>query len=170
MNKKVRSIVTEEMHPEVKWFEEAKKQTFDTLPKFIDKMMNEYIHDYGTICHAIGACAVATASAGASLYGITGFQAGFVMWDFIRYWLYESNKCGLHIVNWDDMLYPQNIEKFEKTMDENVWEHLQEQAKLRLKEYEDVEETCHHAVLEHWKSIASGTVPFGYKVWVKTNG
>ena len=29
------------------------------------------------------------------------------MWDFIIDWMYTSNQCGLRIVDYDDMLYPQ---------------------------------------------------------------
>ena len=36
--------------------------------------------DYGTVCHAIALSAVARTAQG----GITGFQAGAVMWEFIK--------------------------------------------------------------------------------------
>ena len=28
------------------WFQDAAKQTFDTLPEFIRHVMNDYVHDY----------------------------------------------------------------------------------------------------------------------------
>ncbi len=154
--------ITEEMHLEKEWFAEAEKQTVETLPEFINHIMNDYEHDYGTICHAISACALATAWAvNASENGcITGFQAGFVMWDFVRQWSYSSNKTGMRILDYDNMLYPQYAEKFEKTIRKDTWEQLQNTAKEKLQDAEGV----HPNVVAHWESIVNGVVPFGYIV------
>ena len=52
--------ITEEMHLEKEWFEEAKSvESIEELSKFVDKMLNSYEHDYGTAVHAIAACSVA---------------------------------------------------------------------------------------------------------------
>ena len=156
--------INEEMHLEKEWFSEAKKQTPETLIDFINHVMNDYIHDYGTVCHAISACAIAAAwaanEAPGSCGGITGFQAGFVMWDFIRQWEFPSNKCGLKIVNYDNMLYPQYEEKFAKTISKDAWALIQKEAVERLKDCEH----CHSDVVMHWKSIVGGEVPFGYVI------
>lgn len=56
-----KTIVMEEMHPEKEWFEAARHQTKETLASFVDQVMNYYAHDYGTVCHAISACALAAA-------------------------------------------------------------------------------------------------------------
>ncbi len=150
------------------WFEDAKKQTLETLPAFMNHVLNEYDHDYGTIVHAISACALAAAWAGnhSEQGGITGFQAGFVMWDFIRHWSFSNNKCGLKIVDYDDMLYPQHKYKFEKTLDHDIFKKLQQEAKARLEQDDkgvEVNGYCMHPdVRKHMKSIVNGEVPFGY--------
>ena len=41
--------ITEEMHLEKEWFANAKKQTLETLPAFMNHVLNDYCHDYGTI-------------------------------------------------------------------------------------------------------------------------
>lgn len=158
-----RIIINEEMHLEKEWFAEARKQTMDTLPAFIDKIMNGYVHDYGTICHAVAACAIAAAWAANSAPsgGITGFQAGFVMWDFIKQWSFSDNECGLKIMDYDNMLYPQYEYRFEKTISPETWKKLQEKAKERLLMDRH---TAHPLVVEHWERIADGNVPFGYVV------
>ena len=146
------------------WFQDAAKQTFDTLPEFIRHVMNDYVHDYGTVCHAISACAVATAWACNKMEGacggITGFQAGFVMWVFIRHWAYKNNKCGMKLLDYDNLLYPQCGYKFEKTISESVWKTVQEEAKRLLSE----RDYAHPYVIEHWKSIVDGNLPFGFKI------
>lgn len=158
MNKQA---ITEEMHLEKEWFEQASKiKTIDQLTEFINHLLGDYDHDYGTACHAIGAAAVATAWYGAYAEGITGFQAGFVMWDFIMHWTKTHNKCGLKLIDYDDLLYPQYRDKFEKTIDQDTWRHIQEQAKNNL---ESNEAACME-VRKHWQKIVSGMVPFGYEV------
>lgn len=164
-----KKIITEEDKDEIKgWFDAAPKQTFETLTEFIRHVMNDYEHDYGTVCHAIGACCVATAWACNEMEGarggITGFQAGFVMWDFIRHWMYESNKCGMKLVDYDNLLYPQYESYFDKTIPTRVWESVQEEAKRRCDEVYRGKGRCADAVFDHWESIANGEVPFGMTV------
>lgn len=154
-------IVTEEQHPEEAWFAEARKMKMEDLPAFIDKMMNGYIHDYGTVCHAVSACAIAAAWAAADKEGITGFQAGFVMWDFICNWTKTHNECGLKLIDFDDMLYPQYKYKFDKrTISSNTWKLIQAKAKENLER----SSYAHPDVIQHWRSIVDGHVPFGYSV------
>ena len=117
-------------------------------------------HDYGVAPRSIAQTALATTWYMANKMGITGFQAGFIMWDFIRGWRYQSNECGLKIVDYDDMLYPQYDYKFEKTIENSTWIALQEQAKKNLEDSDYV----HPDVIAHWESIIRGEVPFGYKV------
>ena len=156
-----KETVTEDMHPEKEWFAQAKKiRTTEELSAFVGHMLDDYNHDYGTMCHAIGACALAAAWMGSSVEGITGFQAGFVMWDFIRNWTKTHNKCGLRLVDYDDFLYPQYADKFDKTINEDNWRCIQEEAKINL---EDRCGACDE-VVRHWQSIVDGKVPFGYKV------
>lgn len=157
-----KETVTEEMHPEKKWFAEAAKMTIDKLPDFVDRMIHGYNHDYGTAVHAVSACALAAAWAacGEDDTGLSGFQAGFVMWDFIRNWMKNGNKCGLRLLDYDDMLYPQYEEKMDKIISKANWEALQKEAKKNIETVKD----AHPKVIEHWKNIVEGSVPFGYKV------
>lgn len=156
-----RKAITEEMHLEKEWFEKsAKIQTIDELTQFINKVLNSYSHDYGTACHAIAACAVACAWYGAHVEGITGFQASFVMWDFIRNWMFESNTCGLKLIDYDEFLYPQYSYKYDKVLNKNTWEAIQKEAIRLLEENDDA---CRE-VRQHWKNISEGVVPFGYRI------
>ena len=165
-------------------------EDFDKLVEFLKDVRDNYNYDYGVAPRAIAQATVATAWYFAYVFGITGFQAGFVMWDFIRDWQYRDNECGLKIVDYDLMLYPQYEYKFtEKTISEWQWEALQEKAKKELdrinetvdsynksqaegmedfinKEGRDWVDTdfCNVRVLNHWKSIVNGIVPFGYRV------
>lgn len=89
--------ITEEDKVHLEWYKQASKQTLETLPSFLKNLMEGYNHDYGTVCHALAAGAVATAWAmnAHDNGGITGFQAGAVMWEFIKGWNKSYNKTGL---------------------------------------------------------------------------
>lgn len=162
-----KEVITEEMHLEKKWFEQARKQNLETLPEFMNHILNDYCHDYGTICHAISACALAAACAADSSEqgGVTGFQSGFIMWEFVCQWGYKNNKTSLEIIDYDKMLYPQYKSDFEdRTICQSVWEALQNEAKRRLDEIDQEKEFVSNSVIEHWNSIVNGVVPFGFKV------
>ena len=155
-----KETVREEDHPEKEWFKEAGNMKLDKLPEFMDRMLNHYNHDYGTIVRAVSACAIAAAWAACDVAGLTGFQAGFVMWDFIREWSYRKNECGMRLVDYDKFLYPQYKETMDKVISKDTWELLQKKAKELLQ----TEPDAHPLVLMHWQSIVDGDVPFGYKV------
>lgn len=136
-------------------------KTIEDLAAFIKNVEENYNYDYGVAPRSIAQATAAVAWYLTGKMGITGFQAGFVMWDFIKDWQYSGNECGLRIVNYDDMLYPQHDDKFEKTISLSVWSNLKKQAKKNL---EERSEHTHPAVLAHWQSIVDGVVPFGYVV------
>jgi hypothetical protein len=142
------------------WYNDARNQRTDTVAEFITRLMNDYEHDYGTVCHALAACAIAAASSAdkEEQGGITGFQAGAVMWQFIQKWMHEDGP--MRLVKYDKMLYPQYEDDFDKTLSGHTWEWLQNKAGEKLQDPGG----AHPAVAAHWQSIVDGTVPFSYRV------
>jgi len=66
---------------------------------------------------------------------------------------------------YDDMLYPQYENRFAKTITKGLMESLIEEAKKHIAEHEsNPKSMVHPEVLAHWKKIAQGIPPFGYKV------
>lgn len=135
-------------------------KSFDDLVTFLQRVKGNCNTGYGTTPRAIAQAALATAWYLSDVFGITGFQAGCVMWDFIRDWSFSGNECGMKIVDYDNMLYPQYEDKFQKTISKDTFEGLQKAAKKHLEK----NEFAHYAVVNHWKSIVDGNVPFGYIV------
>lgn len=221
--------ITEEMGVHESWYEEAENMTLEELPVFIEGLLKNYGHDYGTIVHAITASGIAAmwAANKAEQGGITGYQVGAVMWEFIRKWNYSGNKTGLKLIDYDNFLYPQYEENYSKTISESVWGALKKEAsnlmskadeeyqaylldkaqyevdvKAFVEKYPDYyERKAHYDHLgmgtgvewkaeqekidsgfefapnepyspvnsespgyQHWKTIVSGAVPFGYRV------
>jgi hypothetical protein len=147
------------------WFSEAKKcANVGQVSDFIGRLITDYSHDYGTIVKAI------TAAALAGMYcvehspqgGITGFQASCVFWEFVQRWDVFS-KGPKRMMQYENMLYPQYEDKFQKTITPDTWKWLQGEAKKHLAEREDGV-LPHIDVMNHWKAIADGQVPFGYEV------
>lgn len=133
-------------------------KSLDDLMNYIQNIRDNYDVGYGTAPRAIAQAVLATSHYLADVFGITGFQASCVMWDFIKDWSFRGNKCGLKITNYDDMLYPQYNYKFQKTIKKDTFEALQKAAENNLEKYKSASSN----VIEHWQSIVDGNVPFGY--------
>jgi hypothetical protein len=152
---------------EKQWYEDAKKQTLDTLPDFLKEVTSDtYPHTYDSICHAVAAGAIAAGYAvnKSPVGGITGFQAGAVMWEFILNWQYGGKFRPLRLVDYSYLLYPQYADHFEKTITPETWQYIQDEANRFLLEHENNNNYASPAVVEHWKSIVDGNVPFGFVV------
>lgn len=139
-----------------KYYDRAKKLKPRELAGFIDEMMKESL-DYGSIC-----CCVAAAALGAANSvnhhekgGITGFQAGAVMWEFVRQWNYSSNELGLAIIDYDNLFYSQYADKFGKRpISQEQFDKLQAKAKKALAD--DVRAGVQHKtdMLQYEKDVA----------------
>lgn len=140
--------------------------TTDELAEFINFISN-YPLDYGTAVYA--QCAAMLAAQHVMNVGeqggITGFQAGFIGWEMVKQFMHVGD-CGLSLRDWEDMLYPQYEEKFEKTISRGIFEGLQKKAKERIDEWDSNPERCHMhpEVRKHMESIVNGVVPFGYVI------
>lgn len=148
--------ITEEDGEQKEWYLRARD--VESVDAFIVELAG-YEHDYGTICHAVAAVAIAAAYRmnATDQGGITGFQAGAIMWEFIKHWNHVEGHARL--LKFGDMLYPQYGERFASVMGESVWTWLQKKAKENLAEKEGSGNV--HA---HWQTIADGFVPFGWVV------
>jgi hypothetical protein len=115
-------------------------------------LTEDYHHDYGTICHAVAAAGLAAmwSVSHSPQGGITGFQAGFCMWDIVRQWSYPSNRCGMKILDYDNLLYPQYEDKFFSISKETL-EQVQKEARNRIEEHQRVHDIWEKSHAE-WKS------------------
>jgi hypothetical protein len=143
------------------WYSRArdKAMTLKSLPGFLAELA-EHSHDYNTVVYAVAAAALAAARAldRTPHGGITGFQAGGVFWEFYSEWLSEKGPCKM--VKYENMLYPQYASSFGKTVTSDTWKWLRQEAAKHLSE----QPNAHGAVVDHWRSIVAGTVPFGFCV------
>ena len=132
----------------------------EDLSSFLDEIAN-YSHDYGTIVYGCMAAMKASFKVinGGPNGGITGFQAGCLGWECVHEFMMIDSPAKL--VDFNNMLYPQYQDKFEKTISQETWDNLQEKVKVKLSE---ADEHTHPNILAHWKTVAAGNIPFGYAI------
>ncbi len=142
------------------WQQEAKQQTLETLPAFLTKLA-AHEHDYGSICVAIGAAAVAAAWAieKSPSGGITGFQAGAVFWEFTKGWGSPGGEF-LRMQAMENLCYPQYDYKW-NTISDDQWRGVQEFA---MKKLETGSEHMHPDVRARLESIVAGHLPCGFTI------
>lgn len=143
------------------WYETAKTvKTLDDLSGFMREVVSGYSHDYGTICQALAASGLAALWCADRMGGgITGFQSGAVFWELAREWL--GLRGPARLLKFEDMLYPQYDYLFDRTLTTETFEWLKSEAKKKI---ESDDGRSHPEVLAHWKRIAAGEPPFGYRV------
>ena len=156
-----RRNIVEEDKVHLEWYTQAREiKTSEELKQFADSLLNNYNHDYGTICHAAAAVAIAGAQTinHSEQGGITGFQAGAIMWEFIRNWMRKTSP--IRLLDYENMLYPQYEDDFH-SISSHTWQWLQDEAKKNLA---NVQSHTHTDVSKHWQHIVNGKVPFGYTI------
>ena len=92
-----------------------------------------------------------------------------ITWKFIKDFLFPENACGMKIINYDQFLYPKYAEQLEKKrITKFDWVKIQKEAGRLLSKYENAplkSECAPKEVVDHWRSIVEGNVPFGYEVF-----
>lgn len=149
--------ITEEQGIHKQWYEDAKKvSTLDELMAFVKHVTTDYDHDYGTICHAVASAALAAAWCvdRSGQGGITGFQAGAIMWEFITHWNHQPDDL-LGLTDYGNILYPQYDDKF-GTVPADFVTKLKEKAQANLSEFKG----AHPEVVARWRAVAAGDIPF----------
>lgn len=142
------------------WMDRARNVKFETLSDFLKEVHDDIPLSYGNICHkiAIAAMAASYAFEHSDQGGITVFQSGAVMWDFVCAWTtdYDPQK----FIHYKDMLYPQMDYKF-TTISKETFAWLQAEAKRSLAD-NNSGFGMHPDVVKHQKEIIDGKIPFGY--------
>lgn len=133
------------------------------------KKLYAHDHSYSTIVYALGAAALAgawCANAAPKGGGITGWQAGAVMWEFVTQWFFPNNKLGLRIWDYDELMYPQYEDKFTlRELSRDRMDNMIAEAKKLLAEAEkEGQPLLNEDVRAHWQSIADGKPPFNFEV------
>src|SRR5437879_1940257 len=129
--------ITEGMGLQDEWYARARNlKNAEELLAFVKELTEQYEHDYGTICHAVAAAAIGAAWTveRSPSGGITGFQAGAIMWEFITHWMSEYKGKPVRLVNYANMLYPQYEHDFDKVVSAETQKYLQGEAARLLAE------------------------------------
>lgn len=139
-------------------------KSFNDLVEFLKDVDEHYNIGYGDAPRAIAQAALATAWYLSGRFGITGFQAGATLGDFIEDWSGIGNITNcVKLVDYDNLLYPQYEHRMtDKSISSDVWRKVQKAAKDFLSEFSESKTFVHPDVVNHWRSIVDGKVPFGF--------
>lgn len=153
-----RRFVDEETDSELieAWWADAKGcRSVEDAAALAHRLITDYRHDYGTICHAIGAASYAMAEAmNASPSGhITGFQAGAVQWMWLRHWN-QWDDAPRRLIEYGNLLYPADDHTFTEISPETA-DWLIAKAEANLIASPD----AHPNVIARWRDIAAGRFP-----------
>ena len=154
--------ITESMGLQKEWEETAKNiKTSEQLIEFIHHLLEDYIHDYGTIVHAMSAAMKATfyCMRNSDQGGITGFQASCLGWEMINEFFGKADG-GRRLVDYDGLLFPQYADVF-TSIPKSVAEWIKNEAAKKLKENNV---PASPRVVAHWQRIAAGEIPFGLTI------
>ena len=154
------------------WYQQAREQTLDTLPEFINELANHVQTNNST--HAIAAACIGTAWAmnASNGYRIPHIVIANVARIFNRLLAYRESKCGIKTIDYDYMLYPYYNDVF-TTIPEDTWRAIQTEAQRLLdttnhETWTDDDGATHippdQEIFDHWQSIVDGRVPFGFRV------
>lgn len=123
--------------------------------------ITSYDHDYGTIVYGCMAAMEAAFNVvnRSPQGGITGFQASCLGWECIRKFMSIEPPCRLQDFN--NLLYPQYADRFEKTISDEIWKDIQAKAQEKL---DKEKRHAHPDVVAHWKKIVAGEIPFGFQI------
>jgi hypothetical protein len=150
--------MTEQEYRDAVYDEAKETKTPEALTEFIAKRYAETL-DYGTIVYACSAtmqAAFNVMNAHPQFGGITGFQAGCLMWEMVhKFGMFEKD-APLRIQDFNNLLYPQYDEKFATTISPETAAHLKEKAKVLAGKNG---EFAHSEVMARWKKMADGWLP-----------
>jgi len=145
------------------WMERAKTvSSMEDLTNFLGELI-DFKHDYNTIVEAVVAGMYATLKAldRSKAGGLSGFQASVIGLKLLA----EINgwRGPFRVLVYNNMLFPQYADRFERTIDPSTWSWLRDEAKRLLTETRDEPVGPSPRVVAHWKSIVEGfQIPFGY--------
>ena len=126
------------------------------LFRFIHELTTKYQNDYGTSVHLAVALMKAVFEYVEHLEGFTGFQVDCMKWLVLKKIFLVNDVIGMKLVKYSDILYPQYIEKFGKTIiDKEQHNLIVKMAKDKLAKHS----MASVSVIEHWKRLVAGWLP-----------
>lgn len=151
--------MTEKEYKEMVYDKASKVKNKKELNNLLDEII-EYGHDYGSIVYGCMAAMKAAFNVveRSPNGGITGFQAGCIGWECVHEFMMTKPPCKL--IDYNNMLYPQYQDKFEKTISQTTWDALQKKAGENLNEKRSASDN----IVAHWQSVRDGKIPFGFTI------
>ena len=178
----IKEPICEEMRLQDGWYQKAMELTSTgEAQAFMEGLLTDYGHDYGTACHAVTAALLATAKVMVQclpeLRPIHAPSAPSAMQQELQaktmiahiFTQLFLNNGPIRILQHHFMLFPENASRFEKIVDEETLKYLKNTAELLLISNHERKTEAPKEVTDHWAAIQQGELPWGYEVWKDTN-
>lgn len=153
---------TSRLDPQLQQADEKALRELDTpWPKTEEEMLRvvrsliDRQHDYGTCVYAMSLSALAAFRYVASKLGVTGFQASCADMDFLG--RSRGMKHGFQILNYENLLYPQYLDKFEINWRKLVADNAKDIGKLARAKLLETNAHTHPDVRAHWQMLVAIT-------------
>ncbi len=146
--------MTEKEYRDAVYAKAAEVKTAEDFTALI-REMDEYAHDYGTIVYACAAAAIAGFNVmdRTKSGGITGFQAGCIMWEMVhKFGMFSEGP--MRIQDFDKLRYPQYDKDWPIRISPDSAAILQQRAALTA-----AEPHIHEEVKRRNQEIAAGNFP-----------
>ena len=144
--------MTEKEFRDIEPYDEPKARTIEDLSALITSLV-ERSHDYGTCVYAMTYSALAAFDYVAHKLGVTGFQASCADATFLA--RTRGMNDGFSILDYNKLLYPQFLDKFNKTATDYIYSNLESLQDKVLDFLEEKEGQVHPDVKAHWEWILS---------------
>lgn len=108
-------------------------------------------HDYGTCVYAMSIAAEAAYNYISHVLGVTGFQASCADMDFIR--RTRSWKMGFQILNYENLLYPQYLDREHFPMHDDLIKENIDQLGKKAQELLAEREKAHPNIVRWWEDL-----------------
>ncbi len=140
--------------------------------KYKDRLNVKNIDEFTTLLAEMkidsndyGACVVATAYIMEAAYhlldpGLTGFQAGCVMWEMVKKFGSYGPNARLRMLDYGNLKFPQ-YERHFTHIPQETWLSVVKDAQKGCNEWTGEKSG---RVFEHMQTVAEGRVPFGLKI------
>lgn len=120
------------------------------LVSYVEKVSEEYNTSYNDAVYGPALAAIAAFNYTASKMGLSGFQAGYSEMLFLM--KQKNLENGFSVIDFNDLLYPQNLYKFNITPDKLIRENL-ESLKASARKLLQENNYASEEVRNHWQSI-----------------
>ena len=148
------------------WAEKAYETELKDLPDFIQNLIDSYDHSDMSKVNIVNVaitCLLKNLFFNETL-DMSEDSVLYAKYQIIRMLFPQEYGVGpFSIMKWNELLNP-TAEPYFRSIPQQLWEELQQEAKLLLEQEAIETGKYQEKYVDHWKSIIEGEIPFGFRL------